>query len=250
MLLYIAYLGVRGYSENMNDPFAAISKKGQSYSDVNTTRFRDGYISIYKCVGYTPLQVLEEVRQATHHMGSMTYVGRLDPMAEGWFILLFNGDMRLKDKLMAKDKTYEVGVLLGITTDTGDILGKIKSIAPIEILEENFQKSLEKYVGKFTWEYPGYSSPMLGKDAAAPIKQKDIEIYSIELLNYENIKATVLLESVYTKLGLSRMPGDFRLTGLDEEFPLFTIRVHCSSGTYMRTLAEKLGGLAFAIKRM
>ena len=248
----------------MNDKLLQIPKKGKTYDDLDLVHVPEGYFSAYKKVGFTPLQALEEVRKESNHIGPMTYVGRLDPMAEGWFDVLFNGDMELKEKLMQKDKKYEVEVLLGISTDTGDVLGKIETVEARNISLDDIKNSLQKFVGKFTWEYPAFSSPMLGK-GPDQVKKKDIEIYSVEFLKERSINAEEVLKEVLEKLESSRMPGDFRLPeikrGWKELFPEFefkicTIQVHCSSGTYMRILAEKWGteldvpAVAFSIKRL
>ncbi|MEN9604405.1 MAG: tRNA pseudouridine synthase tRNA pseudouridine55 synthase [Candidatus Parcubacteria bacterium] len=244
-----------------------IPKEGMSYSDLDMKHVEEGYLSIYKKVGCTPLQVQEEIQAQIDVSSTMTYVGRLDPMAEGWFDIVFNGDMTLKEKLMAKDKTYEIDILFGFNTDTGDILGKVVEKGKGDISPVTLRAILPSYVGKFIWNYPAYSSPMLGKKEGDIIKQKEIEIYSIDFLKERIISAQDLLGEITEKLSLSKMTGDFRLDEvqgawqekletLTGSFVVVTIKVHCSSGAYMRTLAEKLGqelsttALAFAIKRV
>lgn len=251
----------------MSELFKTISKDGESYSQLKLDHMAEGYVTLWKNIGYTPLQVVEEVGRQINDCPTMTYVGRLDPMAEGWFEIVFNGDMELKDRLMSKDKTYEIEVLFGIDTDTGDVLGKILNVDPKDISEEKIKEILPAYVGKFTWAYPAYSAPMLNKAEGTPAKQKDIEIYSVEFLLRRTISAENLLKDTMSKLMLSHMTGNFRLdeikerwnaalTEVKEDFTVAHIRVHCSSGTYMRTFAAKvaadLGTVAVAstIKRV
>ena len=52
-----------------------------------------------------------------------TYAGRLDPMASGIVPILYGEDVHRKDYFMGHDKTYEVEILCGVSTDTGDVLG-------------------------------------------------------------------------------------------------------------------------------
>lgn len=251
----------------MSDLFTHVSKDGESYSHLKLDHIAEGYLTIWKNIGYTPLQVVEEIGGQLLERPTMTYVGRLDPMAEGWFEIVFNGDMQLKDRLMAKDKTYEIEVLFGINTDTGDVLGKIAEMDPKDISDADIKEVVPKYVGKFTWEYPAFSSPMLNKAEGTPAKQKNIEIYSIEFEKKRTINAEDLLKDTTSKLMLSHMTGNFRLDEIKERwntalghvngtFTVAHMKVHCSSGTYMRTFAEKfaaeLGTVAIAstIKRI
>ncbi len=240
---------------------------GQSYRHIDRSHIGEGYISVWKNIGYTPLQVLEEIQTVVDTPLVMTYVGRLDPMAEGWFDIVFNGDMDLKQRLMGKDKTYEIEVVFGIKTDTADILGKIISVEPVTIAESDISKVLPLCVGSFTWDYPAYSSPMLNRPSELPPKQKDIEIYSIDYIEHRLISAQDLVNDTLKKLDLSHMAGDFRLDeirdgwdsevgSVDRSFTVIRIKVHCSSGTYMRTLAEKIAehvhtvAIASTIKRI
>ncbi len=253
----------------MYDHFLKTPDSGSGYTDIDMSHVVDGYMSAYKKIGYTPLQVLEEIRSSVGHVGPMTYVGRLDPMAEGWFDILFNGDMDLKNTLMQKDKTYEVKVLFGASTDTGDVLGKIQKVEIKNIDRELLEKTIPQFIGKFTWEYPTYSSPMLSRTSnnADVVREKEIQIYKLELVDVKDINSEDLLMRIKTDLDACVMPGDFRIKEilklwkkeLEEKkvvFSIVTVTVSCSSGTYMRTLAEKLGNalnvpaLALHIKRI
>ena len=86
-------------------------------------------VSVYKKIGYTPLQVVEDIRPylLSEEASCCTYVGRLDPMAEGWMYVLWSGDMKEKDRLLNLQKTYEVDVVFGVSTDTGDALGLVRN---------------------------------------------------------------------------------------------------------------------------
>ncbi len=242
-----------------------LSLAGLSYKDLNFSKIEEGYFSAYKNIGYTPLQVLEEIQSQLSEKIPMTYVGRLDPMAEGWFDIVFNGDMELKARLMQKDKVYEIEILFGVSTDTGDVLGLVQAFGSKHVGEEELKKVLTKTVGKHTWKYPQYSSPHIADPEAD--KSKDIEIYNISDVNLYNISSLELRKKIFHKLDTSRMPGDFRLELIREEWETFfkdhevdlqicSCKVSCSTGTYMRTLAEVVGkefsvpALAFGIKRI
>ena len=87
-------------------------------------------VIIYKKVGETPLEALENFRTKRLDEGHveyrnipMTYAGRLDPMAEGDLLILIGEECKKKDAYLGLDKEYEVEVLFGIETDTHDVLG-------------------------------------------------------------------------------------------------------------------------------
>lgn len=250
----------------MTTDFASkLQKRGSSYFELDLTKVDSGYFSVYKNIGYTPLQVVEEIQSQLAEKVSMTYVGRLDPMAEGWFDIVFNGDMDLKAELMKKDKIYEIEILFGVFTDTGDILGLVQQYASKHLDQSVVENALQDVIGKHTWKYPRFSSPHIADPEQD--KSKDIEIYSIEFGGFKDISSQELRGMIFEKLGKSKMPGDFRLEQIREEWvKLFDMHdvcvqvcsctVSCSTGTYMRTLAEVVGqmldtpALAFSIKRI
>lgn len=215
---------------------------------------------IYKKLGFTPLQVLEEVRPflCDNDQKKITFAGRLDPMAEGNIHLLWSGDMEEKQKIQNQDKEYIVEVLLGIKTDTGDILGLIESVNNEEMVFD-----LEKFIGPFVCDYPKYSSPNIKKvlkGECIQSKKQEGYIYSIDDIGDKIFLRDELKEYIFTKFAQCNMQGDFRLdlvkTGWniffennDREYKVLTLKVKCKSGTYMRVLASELRGLALSIVR-
>lgn len=217
---------------------------------------------IYKKLGFTPLQVLEEVRPFLSEEDGrrLTFAGRLDPMAEGNIHLLWSGDMEEKKRLMAQDKEYMVEVLFGVKTDTDDILGLTTSINEDFIFDE---KVLEGYVGPFIYDYPTYSSPHIKKvlkGESVIHKKQEGCIYGIENLGMKTLLSSELQRIIVNKLEQCEMKGEFRLAEIGEgwnnffknninEYQVLTLKVTCKSGTYMRVLARELGGLALSIVR-
>lgn len=218
---------------------------------------------IYKKLGFTPLQVLEEVRPflPAEDQKKITFVGRLDPMAEGNIHLLWTGDAEEKNKIQNQDKEYVVEVLLGVETDTGDVLGLITSIdnQPSSFHEE----ILNNFIGPFSFDYPTFSSPHIKKvlKGEKVINKKQTGyIYSIESLGLKKYSSIELKETIFNKLLQCAMTGDFRLDQVkqgwndffknnEKDFQVLAIKVKCKSGTYMRVLAGELGGLALSIVR-
>lgn len=221
---------------------------------------------VQKFVGETPLKALERFRAEHVEAGvpgfkevPMAYAGRLDPMASGKLLILVGDDCKKKEKYLDLDKTYEVEILFGIETDSYDILGLAKLNPPYD---ENILRDsdLAKYVGKFKQEYPPYSSKTVGGKQLHELARsgnlpkdmptKDVEIYSIDFVAKRVFAAKDLLHAIDMKIGLVK--GDFRqqeilarwnelLSGSDRAFHVVKVVVSCSSGTYMRSLAQNIG---------
>lgn len=228
--------------------------------------------SVYKKVGHTPLQVVRDILPylQSDEVDKITYVGRLDPMAEGWMHILWNGDMEEKAILASKDKIYEIEVVCGISTDTGDVLGLITEDKVADAETSQTSKAIQSFVGPFTYAYPKYSSPNIKETLKGREKEEKLQkgnIKKIEEVSITYINSVNLEKEIENKLSLSKMDGNFRLEEIKEKWKEFFIdnsniylkiklRVDCSSGTYMRTLAEELGkkigmpAYAHSIKRI
>jgi tRNA pseudouridine55 synthase len=233
-------------------------------------------ILLYKKLGETPLGCLERFRveHSEYKDVPMTYVGRLDPMAEGLLLALAGEECKQKEKYLGLDKEYEAEILWGVETDTYDILGKVREGKNEIIKEQNIKIVLEEFVQKRMQAYPPYSSKTVnGKqlfelarenDLPQEMPEREVEIFSIKIGNSKIIKNTELLEEIVRKINLVK--GDFRqkeierdwkklLEGKLLEFMITPITVSCSSGTYIRSLAHEagkklgIGAIAFSIKR-
>ncbi len=218
-----------------------------------------------KNIGETPLECLERVRvqEGISNDIPMTYAGRLDPLAEGQMIILVGDKCRNKEKYLDYDKEYEVEILFGFSTDSYDVLGIVDGIEKKDIGEIN----LNKYIGKFEQKYPRYSSKVIAmKELPEEMPSREVEIYSIENLGKREIKGSDLINEILAKVNLVK--GDFRQKEItarwssisqkisNSYFTILKLKVRCSSGTYMRTLAYNIGidigvpALAYSIKRL
>ena len=215
----------------------------------------------------------------------MTYAGRLDPLAEGALLILIGEECKNKEKYLGLDKEYEVEIIFGVSTDTHDVLGLVDGVSEKAMLEQLVAKLQEinfsKYTGKLTQKYPSYSSKTVnGKqlhelaranELPEEMPERKIEIYSIDIIDQASkIPASELKNRVLTAIDF--VMGDFRQNEIKakwqevlsdnkngaqsgQEFPIIKIRVKCSSGTYMRSLADRIGkdigtsALALSIKR-
>ncbi len=238
-------------------------------------------ILLNKKEGETPLQALENFRRKNkiYENLPMTYAGRLDPMASGLLVLLAGEECKKKDKYLNLDKEYEFEVLLGFSTDTFDILGKVvktqrQGLCNKKELEIEIKKILSEFLGKRKQKYPMYSSKTVnGKPLFAyaksgesvEIPEREVNIKSLKFLKLRKIKKEKLLEDIEKRI--NKVKGDFRQKEIikiwwknsgRQDLPLYIakFKIKCSSGTYVRSISnemgEKLGipSLAYSIKRI
>ena len=234
---------------------------------------------IYKNEGETPLECLERFRieQPEYKEALLSYAGRLDPMAEGALLVLIGEENKKRLQYLELDKTYEVEILFGLLTDTGDVLGILGAPLFSAFPVENLAAHLQSFVGTFKQKYPPYSSKTIkgkplfkwareGRLGEIVIPEKTSEIYSIELLDDFSLTGNSILRHVRERI--QKVKGDFRQKEIlaswekmlankkDEMFYGIKIKVDCSSGTYMRVLAEEIAkkqntiGHAWRIKRL
>lgn len=224
-------------------------------------------INIYKPVGITPLQLIQKFKQENPQYQDLkiSYAGRLDPMAHGQMLLLVGEENKNREKYLNLDKTYEFTSCFGMQTDSYDFLGILKNINyqnPPQNLEPLIKEFINKSIGKQTQEYPPYSTKTVfgkplfkwareGQLEKIKIPKREIEIYSFELKQISNISQKNLKNYIFKNI--KKLDGDFRQQEILEkweeffqknEIPEFTtaiFQVSCSSGTYIRSLANRLG---------
>lgn len=219
--------------------------------------------SLYKRLGETPLEALKRVREKFPNWSTikMTYAGRLDPLAEGLLLILTGEECKNKSNYLGWDKEYEVGFLIGVSTDSGDVLGLARIEKPsVPFPETKIIASLQSLLGLYTQTYPRFSSPYLAGQVG---KTKEIEIKSIDFIASRYLSDEELLSQIIDRVMLVK--GKFRQEEiisrwkeeikLDQKFLIINCRVVCTSGTYIRVLADRLGQIlnsqscVFSLKR-
>ena len=227
----------------------------------------DAVILIDKPAGISSFGVVAKVRGALKqkfgHKVKVGHTGTLDPFATGLLILLSGKMTKKSSEFLRLDKTYEATLRLGYTSTTGDPEGEITKYSQLT----EFAK-IEEHKGKAAkYQAPGIhlSRSMFGDgpntERPSPVttgarERSEIDV-SLVLSNFiGTIPQTVPKFSAVKINGeraykLARKGKDFEtptrkvtiyeIDLLNYEYPELKIKVHCSSGTYIRTLAEDIG---------
>lgn len=176
-----------------------------------------GVLVIDKPVGLTSHDVVQVIRKGTN-IRRAGHTGTLDPRASGVLVVLVGPAVRLSEYVSASDKRYQAIIRLGATTDTFDEDGSVLTSSPVEISEEQFENALKQFIGEIEQVPPPYSAVKVnGKKAYEMAREGEevelapriINVYNLELLEWAPPEAV--------------------------------IDVYCSSGTYVRSLANDLG---------
>lgn len=189
----------------------------------------DGIVIINKPKHQTSHDIVRKAKKILNE--KVGHTGTLDPNATGVLPLLIGKGTELSKYLINHDKTYEAILQLGEKRDTGDVEGKIieqKNVTEKSLNTENINSVFKTLIGKQEQIPPIYSALKVNgkklyeyarKGVEVEIPKREIEIYSIELLN------------------------------INEKDKTIEFKVHCSKGTYIRTLcetiAEKLGTIGY-----
>ncbi len=246
------------------------------------------YVIVEKTVGETPLQAIQKYKQEHPELLSvpMAYAGRLDPMASGKLLVLIGEECKKQEAYHALDKGYRFEVLLGSSSDTGDVLGLVDWKEATAFDPRPLKQAARSLIGPLSLPYPTFSSRTVkGKPLhmwtledrldEIEIPTAETTIYSLKLVNlrteavddvYED--ALRRIESISPVTEESKALGrDFRRDEIrvawrvwrehhrEELVQVATFDCIASSGTYMRSLSEELGrrlgtsGLAYSIHR-
>ncbi len=247
------------------------------------------YVVLEKPVGQTPLEAIDAWKAAHPAYAALpaTYAGRLDPMASGALLVLLGEECKRREEYLGLDKEYEIEVVLGLSTDTGDALGLARSASEgARPSLEDSKEALSGCVGAHTVPYPAFSSKTVagkplfmhaleGSLGSLEIPTHEETVYRISLEAQEALSKDALYARIAATLRVvprsdepSKGAGaDFRQGEIRERwrqwhetagsrsFLVLRLRVVCASGTYMRTLAARLAralgtdGFALSIRR-
>ena len=179
----------------------------------------NGLILLDKPEGFTSFKAAAVLRRiyGTKRVG---HTGTLDPMATGVLPILIGRATRLCSYVLEADKRYTAGVRLGVTTDTLDITGEVLSQCEPNVSDEKLTDALQFFTKTYDQIPPMFSA----------IKKDGVRLYDLarQGKEIEREPRTVTIHGIELR---SRNGKDF------------VIDVHCSKGTYIRSLADDIGRL-------
>ena len=178
----------------------------------------NGILNLFKPSGITSFDAIRRLRRLTGEK-KMGHLGTLDPMAEGVLPLFFGKYTKLIPHFNLEDKVYRAEVTLGASSTTLDKEGELTPCPlPPDLTPAQVEAALARFVGKI-WQVP----PMF---SAIKIEGKRLYQLAREGKEVEREARPVTLYSI---------------TQIEIALPQVRFTVHCSKGTYIRTLAEDLG---------
>lgn len=193
-------------------------------NELRGINFEEGYIAVLdKPIEWTSADVVRKIkytlRKLGYHRIKVGHAGTLDPLATGILLVCIGRATKMVDALQAEEKEYEADVLLGATTPSYDLEHPVDRTYPWEhITREKVLDALQSLTGERMQTPPLFSAKKIGGTRAyelaragetAELRQAKITIYEMELLACE--------------------------------LPRIRIRVRCSKGTYIRSLAREIG---------
>lgn len=187
----------------------------------------DAVLLIDKPAGMTSFGVVARVRRRlSQQLGKKAKVGHtgtLDPFATGLMIIVTGKECRNAGIYSKLDKVYEATIRLGQTSTTGDPEGELTNVSESVPTPQEVSETLAQFVGEIQQTPPIYSAIKINGQRAYKLAReggttetiempvRTVTVFSLELMNYT--------------------------------YPDIQIRVHVSSGTYIRTLAQDIGAV-------
>lgn len=178
----------------------------------------NGILNIYKEKGYTSHDVVAKLRGIVKQK-KIGHTGTLDPDAEGVLPVCLGKATRLCDMLTDQSKTYEAVLLLGKTTDTQDITGQVLEERETgHLTEEEVCACIAGFTGEYAQLPPMYSALKVNGKKLYELARQGIEV--------ERKKRKVRIHEISIQ---------------EISLPRVRMKVHCSKGTYIRTLCHDIG---------
>lgn len=191
----------------------------------------NGFLVIDKPGGLTSHDVVGRVRHILHER-RVGHTGTLDPFATGVLIVLVGRATRLAQFLSGQDKHYDAIIRLGFATDTGDRTGTsitpANSVSKGQWTEDEIEAALASLRGEIDQVPPMYSAKKIGGKKLYELARRGEEV------EREPVRVCI------HEFAPIRPDGQLMKDNRDGTFD-FHVRVVCSAGTYVRTLAEDFG---------
>ncbi len=180
-----------------------------------------GVLLLDKPLGWSSNQALQKVKWLLR-AEKAGHTGTLDPLATGVLPICFGAATKFSQLHLDADKAYATTLRLGIKTSTADAEGEVLAERPVHVTAAEVEAAVGQFVGSIEQMPPMHSA--LKKDGKAL---------------YEYARAGVEVERTARKVQIRRI--DILALRLEGATPSVDLEVHCSKGTYIRTLGEDIG---------
>mgnify|MGYP001201409336 CR=1 FL=1 len=233
---------------------------------------------VYKPAGIEGTQIADFYKKKLNKK-KVTLCGKLDIMAQGLLLLLFDDDCKKMKQNLSHDKIYKFRILWGIQTDTDDPLGIIQNTYPINSIDNSFiNNHLSSFIGTYQQKFHIYSAITASNSSGERhklwkwaklqrleeinIPSKAVSVKYIKLLNTSNVSLQYVKNSILNKI--ENIKGDYRQETIKKQwldfnknnnFYITDFEAYVSTGFYIRQFvrdfSNKTGicGLAFSIDR-
>ncbi|SMB89996.1 tRNA pseudouridine synthase B [Pasteurella testudinis DSM 23072] len=177
----------------------------------------DGVVLLDKPQGLSSNDLLQKVKRL-YQANKAGHTGALDPLATGMLPICLGEATKFSQFLLDADKRYRVTAKLGERTDTSDAEGEVVEVREVKCGLDEILAALPHFRGDLQ-QVPTMFSAL--KHQGKPL--------------YEYARAGISVEREARPITI------FELTFIDYQAPFLTLEVHCSKGTYIRTLVDDLG---------
>ena len=179
----------------------------------------NGIINVYKERGFTSFDVVAKLRGILHER-KIGHTGTLDPDATGVLPVCIGNATKVCELLTDKDKVYRAVMHLGIATDTQDMTGTVladREKEAAQLSEETVKNAIMQFVGDYDQIPPMYSALKVNGKKLCDLARAGVEV--------ERKARPVTIFSIEIE---------------QIHLPYVTMQVHCSKGTYIRTLCADI----------
>lgn len=177
-----------------------------------------GVICVNKPQGITSHTVVNIIRRL-YNTKQVGHTGTLDPMATGVLPVMVGRAVKASEYLTAEDKGYIAQMKLGLTTDSGDVTGKILTETNLIPPEDKVIEAAKAFVGNISQTPPMYSALKVNGQKLVDLARKGIEV--------ERKARDIYIKNI--DIAPLEAPNEYELS------------VECSKGTYIRTLCTDIG---------
>ncbi|HON05018.1 MAG: tRNA pseudouridine synthase B [candidate division TA06 bacterium ADurb.Bin131] len=181
----------------------------------------NGFLNVNKPSGMTSYDVIRHIKRISNFKGKIGHTGTLDPLASGVLVICIGSATKKAGKFLAMEKEYLATMLLGTTTDTDDIQGKIietKKIDDTTLDIDLINKTIHSFIGEIQQVPPSVSA----------LTRQGVRLYKLHRQGRPVIPE-------------ARKVFIYEIDVKKVEIPRVVFKVVCSRGTYIRALCRDIG---------